>query len=384
MKIGILSLPLGINYGGILQTWALQTVLQKMGHEVIILNRGYNYPSLSLLIKRLLSSGKCIYRRFVRHDKAVRINNIWSSRYYTYYYDDSNLKAFIEHYILLTRELRTSKALSHYVDKHQLGAIIVGSDQVWREAYVPDLLDYFLGFCKRTYAGKRIAYAASFGTDRCDYNREVLRKCRTLIEKFDALSVRENSGCEILREKFSVNAPVVLDPTLLLTAKDYEPLFLQENIGSIGRKTLVQYILDGIGDEAKIIADIASFYSYECIELSTSPRKENGALGKLDGVGQWLEAFANATFVVTDSFHGCVFSIIFNKPFVAIANRDRGLSRFATLLEHFSLQNRLVYSFSEYILRREELRERIDYTNVNKRLESLRGMSLRFLCNVLN
>jgi len=94
-------------------------------------------------------------------------------------------------------------------------------------------------------------------------------------------------------------------------------------------------------------------------------------------------AFANAQFVITDSFHGCVFSIIFHKPFIAIANQWRGLSRFTTLLGHFNLQSRLVFSYEEFLNRREQLLNTIDYIPIGKRLEDLRDTSLRFLTDAL-
>jgi len=96
-------------------------------------------------------------------------------------------------------------------------------------------------------------------------------------------------------------------------------------------------------------------------------------------VSEWLSAFANAQFVITDSFHGCVFSIIFHKPFIAIANQWRGLSRFTTLLGHFGLQHRLVFSFEEFEARKRELLTPIDYATVEEKLRKLRSESMTFL-----
>lgn len=382
MKIGILTLPLGINYGGILQTWALQTVLQNMGHDIVVLNRGYGFPSVVLLIRRILSCGKCLYRKYFLHDKAVRINSVFASHYYTYYYDDSDLKAFIKKYIYMTNEIRTSKNLYFYVRKYGLDAVIVGSDQVWRETYVPDISDYFLGFIPKKYEMKRIAYAASFGTDKCVYSSKTLKRCKDLAARFDAISVRENSGCQIFHTTFSMNVPVVVDPTLLLTTEDYESLISQEKKSGNG-VTLVHYILDANDSKRKIVSDIVTSYSLKSVSLSISPRKADGRLGKLDSVATWLSDFLNAKFIVTDSFHGCVFSILFNKPFIAIANKNRGLSRFTTLLGSFNLQDRLVFSYEEYMNRKGQLLKPMDYKPVNQRLYELRKESRDFLFDAL-
>ena len=101
-------------------------------------------------------------------------------------------------------------------------------------------------------------------------------------------------------------------------------------------------------------------------------------------VSQWLAEFDSADFVVTDSFHGCIFSIIFHKPFVVIANQERGLERFLSLLHDTGLENRLVYSFDDFMARKDNLLTVPDYTVTEQLLDTLRRMSLNFLTNALD
>lgn len=104
---------------------------------------------------------------------------------------------------------------------------------------------------------------------------------------------------------------------------------------------------------------------------------------KMPTIAQWLATFANADFVVTDSFHGCVFSIIFEKPFIAIGNIERGLDRFTSLLGSLGWGNRLINSLDEFNDKRNTLLSSIDYESVNVQLDEQRRHSLSFLTNAL-
>ena len=101
-------------------------------------------------------------------------------------------------------------------------------------------------------------------------------------------------------------------------------------------------------------------------------------------VEQWLCGFRDAKMIVTDSFYGCVFSIIFHKPFIAIANSERGMTRFISLLQLFNLDNRLVFSFEDYQKRKAELLVPIDYSSVDSKLQFYREKAISFLKESLN
>lgn len=382
MKIGILTLPLGINYGGILQAWALQEVLQSMGHEVVILNRQYGYPSVKLFLQRSFSVLKCIVKRYILSDKDIIINNPLASYYRTYYYDEEDMKKFIHDNFSVSPSLRTSKKLFRYVKENRVEAIVVGSDQVWRAEYSPYITDYFLDFLPKDYPMKRIAYAASFGGEECDIPLNLLPVCMKSLEFFDAVSVREEAGKSLLEKIFSRKASLVLDPTLLLRRQDYEKIMNRENDVQTGG--LIHYILDENEAKNQIVNDVAFSLGLSKRQLTISPRDAEGKLGKLDTISFWLNTIANANFVITDSFHGCVFSIIFNKPFIAIANKGRGISRFVTLLGQFGLLGQLIFSLDEYQCKKRQLLFDIDYDSVNIKKKSLIRDARAFLMSSLS
>lgn len=386
MKIAQLTQPLHSNYGGILQAYALQAVLRGMGHEAVYLNRPWGTRetrrTLKLTFFRVLSMLKCVCRKYILREKGIGINNPFRSDYSTEPHSfRTNLRNFEKRHIVCSKPFYTSEALGKYVRKENFDAIIVGSDQVWRKAYSPCITDYFLLFLPDDFKIKRIAYAASIGIEEWDIEEGLLPLCGKGLRNFDAISVRENRARELLSDTFGISSTVLLDPTMLLTQKDWEKL-----IGKADRKKpvgLAHYVLDESEEKTAIIKDVADALHLKRDALSASPMTDKGETRRLDSVSTWLAHFANARFVVTDSFHGCVFSILFNKPFVAIANNDRGLSRFTTLLGHFNLRDHLIFSYEEYANRKEQLLKPIDYAPVNQRLEEMRKLSRQFLNDAL-
>ena len=254
---------------------------------------------------------------------------------------------------------------------------IVGSDQVWRPAY-NNLNNTYLSFAER-WNVKRIAYAASFGTDEKEYSTEQIVMCTPLIQRFDAVSVREDSGVTLCKEYFGVQAQHVLDPTLLLDKEDYIKLVEEKGFGP-SKGNLFVYLLDENEEKMALVNrvakgnNLAPFFVkvksdniYAPVEDRIQPHVE-----------KWLRAFMDAKFVITDSFHGCVFSILFNKPFIAIGNSDRGLARFNSLLRMFDLEDRLVLD-----VRKQEniLDTSIDWGKVNQILVCQRELAYSFITN---
>lgn len=386
MKIAQLTQPLHINYGGILQAYALQTVLRGMGHNVVNIDRRLKKRyvfSLRLTPLRILSVIKSILRKYLLHEGGIGINNPFREDYNAMpapLY--SNLRAFIDENIIHTEPLFTTKDLTRCMSRHHFDAIIVGSDQVWRQEYSPCITDYFLTFLPCNSKVRRIAYAASVGIDEIDIEEDALPLCAEGIKRFDAVSVREEKARELLQKVFGVDSMVLLDPTMLLTQSEWGQLFSSDE--SKEAKVLACYVLDENNAKKQVVDDVGKTLQFGKTELTMLPKASSGQPLELDSISTWLSTMANAEFVVTDSFHGCVFSIIFNKPFIAIANSDRGLSRFQTLLGHFNLQHRLIFSFEEYVKYKDDLLQPIDYEPVNKIIEKLRIRSRQFLENVLS
>lgn len=384
MKIAILTLSLSNNYGGILQAYALQNVLRGMGHEVIVLNRRPAYPSAGLILRRSLSWVKCLVRKYVLRQHDVNISNPLLEHYTvdkSWTYDDSALSSFVRKEIVRTSPLRSSAAMRRCVRKYGIVAIVVGSDQVWREAYTPCITDFFLGFLPYNSQVRRIAYAASFGTEQDPISEGQLQSCIALARRFDFLSVREEAGMRFMRDVFGLDAHLVLDPTLLLPAEAYRALIRKEDVHPSG---LVSYVLDENDEKQRMITTLKEKTGLSQTKLLLYPFRCRCADSRCASVSQWLAAFSEADFIITDSFHGCVFSILFRKRFVAVGNLRRGLSRFHTLLGAFGLEYRLVLSYEEFEQKREALMTTPDYDSVAQLLTKRKEESLQWLRDQLS
>lgn len=364
MKIAIVTLPLYINYGGILQCYALQTVLERMGHDVVVLEKpkyGRYYPFI-----KVLAIFKRLFKRFVL---GKRVNILLAPHEIV----NLNIRQFIRHYIHHCYKRVWSPQTIRGID-----AFVVGSDQIWRPEYSYPIENAFLDFTKGMNV-KRIAYAASFGVEQCTFSEEQLFICSTLLKQFDAVSVREDSGVRICKESLGVEAAQMLDPTLLLDADDYRKLiYTGKTIPSKGN--MLVYILDETAEKKRLVEQIAEERGLTPYWLDNDTNSESV---HWDGnikmhVEQWLRAFDEASFVFTDSFHGCVFSILFKKSFIAFGNKDRGLTRFTSLLNLFSLNERLLFSFEEYTIKKQNLKD-IDFDFVYESLQEERNRAFKFL-----
>lgn len=359
MKIGILTLPLYTNIGGILQAYALSTVLQRKGHEVYILNRRRDDWRPKRSFKELAKQyiGSLFALKSSQNKQEVL---------------DCN--AFIKKYLTITPPLYSSCELSDYIQNLDLKMIVVGSDQVWRQwqSFHAYTSDFFLYFLKDNQNISKWAYGASFGFDECNIDHE-LNECIKGLAKFSSVSVREEIGVQICRDTFGVDAVHVLDPTMLLTCSDYIQL-INDNIIKNNPGNILCYILDSSEAIQTVIENLNKNgnIAYSFIHY-WFPKKE---------IPQWISAFRDASYVVTDSFHGCVFSILFNKPFVALGNNKRGQARFQSLLKLFGLEKRLVPLDSSVPLD-SILKEKIDWDFVNQQIELWRNRSLAFIYNNL-
>ncbi|KPQ29109.1 MAG: hypothetical protein HLUCCX14_07485 [Marinobacter excellens HL-55] len=336
MKVAILTQPLGHNYGGLLQAYALQTHLKKKGVEVETLDRR-KLPSIKGMAKRKIINSMNLLRG--------RGGTINSDKWDVYTLGE--LTKFRDQKLTLSPTIVDEKDLRRYYQNNKFDAFLVGSDQVWRPRYSPSILNFYLDFLNDTdYSPKRIAYGASFGVDDWEYSDQLTAHCSELAQQFNAISVRETTALDVCKEKLGVNATCVVDPTLLLDIEDYELLI--EGCGINEHKgCLVSYILDGSLEKQELVDKISNSLNSRVFSIKTQDsiaeiNRQNLDRCRLQSVESWLQAFSEAEFVVTDSFHGTVFAIIFHKPFIAIGNSGRGLARFESLLSQLGLIDRLI------------------------------------------
>lgn len=360
-RIGLLTLPLHSNYGGIIQIAALSAFVRALGLQPVLLRKEHQKASWKRMIievlKRLPGQNIANYRN----------QNLKLERHAAF------MKAFLPQQ---SRVSRSPADLRKECDRLGLDAVVVGSDQVWRLDYIDDgAYDaYFLSFLVGSPI-RRVSYAASFGTDRWPDETKVDDVSR-LLAGFQAVSVREDSGRMLCAERFGRSDAVhVLDPTLLVDRSFHEEV-IETLAPGRAEGGLYAYVLDRSSAKRDIIDAVGRAEGLSAITLA---EPENDLAGYVN-LGEWVRRFRDADFVVTDSYHGMIFSIIFEKQFVAIGNAGRGLTRFKSLLDQLGLEDRLVEAGSE---RAQLSGARIDYDRVNRRIVELRMKSRAFLCDAL-
>lgn len=310
MKIGILTHPLISNYGGILQCYALNTYLQKMGHETIVIDRRSN-------------KGFIIWRwiRFV-------LQSLHFPRYYKPQTIDKTIKVcvFVNQRFNKTEQIESSSQMMKICKSQGLDAVIVGSDQVWRYSYAMRFgFNYFLDFVPNDIV--KLSYAASFGISEWQYNHKQTKRIRELLSKFSGISVREKEAVHLLQKNIGIKSVQLIDPTFLLTTEDYDKI---ASPALITDKYIFVYWL---GDKSHIMLEIEQLKAKGNIVKEVYLRDCEVQIS----VEDWLSYIKYANLVITDSFHGCVFSIIYERQFKLFHNDSGGNGRIATLCSMFGI-----------------------------------------------
>ncbi len=362
MKIGILTYHRSHNYGALLQAVALRHVLAEMGHEAFFIDY---WPEYHKDIYRVVS--RQALRGLSLPTKLRRI----TSTLLRYRYDGPRRKRFFEF-------------IRQYIEPHcrpmheRMDLVVCGSDQIWRKQ------SRLGGHFNPVYFGEDIpaakcfaSYAASMGI--IDINEADRADLRRWLSKFSDVSVRESDLAEALREAGVENVRQVVDPTLLLDADGWRRLMPVDE-GRPERRYALFY--DLMPDSFDLTA-IRRFCAARGLELKIMP----GVIRNLSYPKEYLTAcgplemlrlIANADLVFTSSFHGLVFSIIFNRPFMTAFAKNAG--RAASLLQATALQERLLTPMANQLPDCAD----INFPAVNARLEALRSASFDFLKTTLD
>lgn len=268
---------------------------------------------------------------------------------------------------------------------------IVGSDQIWNYKLCKSAETYFyLDFVNDEK--RKIAYGTSFGHKKFNGGVNAKRTAGYYLNRFDAVSVREDYAVDLCRNEFGVDAVQVLDPVFMCNKQHYLDCIAESRVhkNPPKKKYILAYILDPTEEKQVMLEQAAKRKNLDLLIIPNAHVKEEmrkawrlPLLEDLD-MEDWLYYFYHADMVITDSFHGTCFSLIFEKPFIAIGNKRRGLERFNSLLGNFDLMDRLIFSASEAANRKDLFTETIDYTAVNAKLAALRDESMTWLRNALN
>ncbi|MGN0513852.1 MAG: polysaccharide pyruvyl transferase family protein [Lachnospiraceae bacterium] len=336
-NIGILTYHNANNYGAVLQAFALSHTLKELyGDESAIQIIDYDSPSMPLKEKQI-----GVFREFCNE------------------------------YLPVSKPVATKNELARYISSNSFDAIIAGSDQVWNLSLNGNDTTYFLDFVHAPV--KKFSYAASIGSNQL--NESVKKRIPELLSSFDKISLREKSHLQFIQD--SVNCPVcnTLDPSLLLTAKDYTKHF---NLESGNEKYIFLFYFQA----DPFLIDLANLLSvYKGIKLIAITGYDNCMFvngTKTPGnvsPENWLQLIKNASMVLTDSFHCTAFSIIFRRPFYTYTQRTGNSVRLLDLLREFQLSERnlsKLFNISDIDLA-------CDYSKSEDLIETKRKESLEYL-----
>lgn len=360
-RVGIITFHAAHNYGSVLQAFALKTAINEECHsDAHIINfrterQKDQYRPLTKRrgLKYLVKNGYFLLNYRKRLEKYKKFESFINER-------------------LVQNEVEYPSLDEMYLLKEKYDYYISGSDQIWNP--IPNDFDeaYFLPFVT---SGKRIAYAPSFGGKRWSDTKRL----RGLLEAYDYLSVREFEGQQYLTEVLGRQVEVMPDPTLLLDKEGYEAL-VGERL--VQKDYIFFYTLFASKEMIQIVSDISDKLGMPVIISNISNQYEifNRFVKIKDcGPSDFLSLIKYSKLNVVTSFHGTVFSVIFNKPFFAINGMDD--CRIATLLKELGLENRSISSetFEQKLSSAFEL----CYNEANIKRTQLRERGLNYLKRVL-
>lgn len=348
-----------------MQNYALQTLLERRGHTVTTLN----FPVVEVCPRNKIHHFLSNCRRFI-HKLFGYPDVIWVD-IFKEYRKRVELATLQKNFLDKKLNLYSIKAPLSWqqIKDFNFDAYLVGSDQVWRPRYNREnLTNLFLDFVEGKDV-KRVSYAASFGTDKWEMSNEETERCSHLAKLFDAISVRESSGIELCKSYLGVDAIHVIDPTLMLDAEDY--LSLCGGFEHPKGDYIAVYSLDYTKEKLALLNTVSKRLNI--------PLHFIGSFSKsgYPSMESWLEGIAYAKYVITDSFHGVAFSIIFQKQFVTLGNPIRGNGRFDSLFATLGIpMERQTNEVNKILSLFQQL---INYDDVNSFKERNRIISNNFL-----
>ncbi len=360
MKVGIVTITEGENYGNRLQNYATQVTLEKLGCEVETVFNNYGYKK-SNFVKRKLKELFVLMCDIFHIKGNFKINNAKRIKRFSKFNDR----------LINMSKFELGKGYAPKELKENYDFFITGSDQVWNPEFPSNSEVEFLTFAK---PGQRIAYSASFGISELpDSCKENYKKW---INDMDYLSVREEAGAHIIKELTGRDAEVLVDPTLMLS-KDEWLSIAQKPKCYKGKKYILTYFLGKMSEEVNIrLNKLARENNYEIINLLDNMDREVYSVDPREFI--WL--INNAQLMCTDSFHGVVFSLIMKTPFVIFNRISKGgsmNSRIDTLLKLFNKEERYAMDIDNKEI------FNMDFSNVDSIMDGERKRAYRYLKNAM-
>lgn len=347
--IGLLGIWFYQNYGSILTTYALGKFLTENGQELLLIDNAAMFNPAHPALNGIL-----------------------------------NPRRFLENYFDISRPYKSSEEMA-LLNKH-VDTFITGSDQLfnWFLSVEIQGYTYYQDFVEDDK--NRVAYATSFGAGYCYFKKEY-EICKPLLQKFNAISVREDINIGLINDEFDINAVYSVDPVFLLPREEYETLAASSM--QTYRDYMLAYILDMSTEKLRIVDEYASVLKKKVVIIPSPATRDHIRFKKFrthhtvlePDIIDWLYLFRNAEFIITDSYHGTLFSIIFKKDFVAIGNPLRSSVRFQSILNRLKVNTRLISDIPDVL---PQVDDAINYEAVYKILERDVSYSSKWLLNAID
>lgn len=330
MKVGLITLSCAYNYGAVLQAYATERFLNQHGYDAVLIDY--------VTERYQIDTKDYVYKTTVRWKKNALTRFVWK---YTWHKNDVKcrdfFRNFVEEHIPKTKVYYSNEELKE--DLPDCDAFISGSDQIWNTDFSwdkqPDY-PFFLDFVPDDR--KKIAYSSSFG--EVHMSTEVKQKVRKLLERYDAIAVRENSGKNLV-EDMGLSAKVVLDPTMLCDRTVWDELAASR---LLKQDYVLLFQINPNKELLHFAEEFARSQKMNLVILSANPAHKK-FLGRkaiyLPKVEEWLSYFKYASYVLTDSFHACVFSVQFERQFAPVVDQ-RNTKRISSVLELLDVKKRIV------------------------------------------
>ena len=334
-KVYIFNFWESYNYGAVLTAYALQQILKLLGYDSVLINDIIN-PSRYIV-------------------KKNSFNKIFAQKYLSYIKIPQRINAYL-------KEFKSGKIF------------ITGSDQVFRIGPMENfarIQEYILDFAPQN--AKKISFSASFGVNKENFLNEtspnIIEYMKKSLKSFDFISVRENAGVEICKDVLDVDAKWVIDPVFVIDKSKYYDLI--NNSTEDYNDKIVSYVLDTNKDYEKAYSYFEKQYNTQVVKTVHSNIS----------VENWLASIKNCRFLITDSFHGMCFAIIFNKPFICLANKNRGSARFESILNMLGIEYQCIQDINE--IYKKDCIFKLDYEKVNQRILEEAQKGMLFIKNAL-
>lgn len=359
MKIGILTFHCAVNYGAVLQTYGLCQCLQRMGHEVYVIDYRPDFliePYKTFFPQNYKGKSWVVaIRKFVRELFAFFIRRKRNQLFSQFIHNNLHL----DHLNLAAPD-------------NSYDLFMFGSDQIWNKK-ITNFDPIFWGQAPAFEYKRMVAYAASAGSVK-NIDKEDLEMIGNYLSRFSSISVREQQLANFLNEKFYKSCPAVLDPVLLAGRETFSKIAKDIHHA---KPYLLCFSLSDNAEQRELAKKIAAKRGLDLIVMvSMTEYVSERQIIQNASVEEFIGLFKSADYVVTSSFHGTVFSILFAKEFIAFCNKDANAERIDNLLSDLGLKARLCSSYTD-------LQDKIDWNNVRRLLSEKQADSMAFLRKAL-